>query len=100
MRKEGERPERADEGLQSRRDRDRAAARLDCAHPLSTIMLAAKLSQRRLLQTCLRSRPLQKRSYAVPPPQGKDEGELNIYNKLNDRFDPAELAVQDVSGVW
>ncbi|GJE84741.1 bola-like protein [Phanerochaete sordida] len=61
-------------------------------------MLAATLSRRRILQTCLRSRPLQLRSYAVPPPQGKDEGELNIYNKLNDRFDPTELAVQDVSG--
>lgn len=61
-------------------------------------MLASTLSRRRILQTCLRNKQLQLRGYAVQPPPDKDEGELNIYNKLNDRFDPTELAVQDVSG--
>lgn len=65
---------------------------------LSTIMLVSIISRRRLLQTWLRSRPLQLRGYVVQPPSGKGQGELNIYDKLNDRFDPTELAVQDVSG--
>lgn len=57
------------------------------------------LARRRLVQTAsLRSRSLALRGYAVQQPSGLDEGELNIHNKLNDTFDPVELAVQDVSG--
>ena len=36
----------------------------------------------------------------MTPPSGMDEGEQNIHHKLNDKFDPTELAVQDVSGAF
>ena len=62
-------------------------------------MLAIALARRRLAQipsvAALRSR-----AYTQPPPSGLDEGEQNIYAKLTDRFQPTELAVQDVSGAF
>ena len=57
------------------------------------------LTRRRLVQiTSLRKGASALRGYAVQPPSGLDEGEQNIHQKLNDTFDPVELAVQDVSG--
>lgn len=57
------------------------------------------LARRRLVQTtCLSNKTLNFRGYAVQQPSGLDEGEQNIHKKLNDTFDPVELAVQDVSG--
>ncbi|OBZ71783.1 putative bolA-like protein C4B3.11c [Grifola frondosa] len=37
------------------------------------------------------------RRYVAPPP-GLSEGERTIFNKLTEKFSPAELTVQDVSG--
>ena len=75
------------------------AARLDYTRLLSTIMLVSNSTRRFLFQaSCLRSRSLAARGYVIQPRSGLDEGELNIHNKLNDRFDPVELDVQDVSG--
>lgn len=62
-------------------------------------MLGSALVRRRLfLGSCLRGKPLPSRSYAVAPSPELSEAELNIHNKLNDKFNPTELAVQDVSG--
>lgn len=41
---------------------------------------------------------MQLRGYAVQPPPGLGDAELNLYNKLNEKFDPTELIIQDTSG--
>ncbi|KZT74596.1 bola-like protein [Daedalea quercina L-15889] len=38
------------------------------------------------------------RNYAAAPPSGLSEGERTIFQKLTEKFSPAELEVQDVSG--
>ncbi|EPS95887.1 hypothetical protein FOMPIDRAFT_129089 [Fomitopsis schrenkii] len=38
------------------------------------------------------------RTYTAAPPSGLSEGERTIYQKLTEKFSPAELQVQDVSG--
>ena len=39
------------------------------------------------------------RNYAAAPPSGLSEGERTIFQKLTEKFSPAELQVQDVSGM-
>ena len=39
-----------------------------------------------------------RRAYSTP--RNLSEGEQNIYAKLTDKFQPTELAVQDVSGAF
>lgn len=40
------------------------------------------------------------RAYAVKAPASMTEGEMHIFNMLNDKLDPATLVVQDISGMY
>jgi hypothetical protein len=55
----------------------------------------------RTLAACRYQRTLKSfvRTFAVKAPPGLTEGEQHIFNTLNDKLDPAALAVQDVSGI-
>lgn len=68
----------------------RDAGRASCSPSMFTLSLARRIGAIRL--------PPRVRGYAAPPPSGLTDGERTIYTKLTEKFDPAELQVQDVSG--
>ena len=64
------------------------------------LMFAFALASRRIRSAPFTAaRILSRRGYALQVPPGLAEGEKTIWQKLEDRFSPETLQVQDVSGM-